>query len=116
MTNIVDMPTQVFPRRKRTVSPGAPQAAPAWTRPQMPFEDIVSGARSGGGFNPGGAFGTGKNTIPSMQRWNRLAPSEQEMQVGIWQDDLGVYAPDVLNLMNKLRPTTARSFAPRWMM
>lgn len=87
---------------------------PMWARPTMPFEGIVSGQRSGAGFNPGGAFGPGGKSLPSIQRWNKLAPSEQAMQTGIWEDEMQVHAPDVFSLMNKLRPTTARSFAPRW--
>jgi len=89
----------------------------------MPFEDIASGARSGGGFNPGGQFGAGTNpygqpqtALPSLQRWNRLAPTEQAMQQGIWKDEMQVAPEDVFGLMNKLRPNTTRSFAPRWMM
>lgn len=87
---------------------------PMWSRPKMPFEDIASGARPGGGFNPGGAFGPGKSTLPSLQHWGQLAPSEQAMQTGIWQDEQQLHSPDIFNLMNKLRPNTASTFAPRW--
>lgn len=110
----------------------------------MPFEDIISGTRQGGGFNPGGAFGprkeatpsvgfagnyagpgnpsgivpgtpaSGGYTLPSLQRWNRLAPSEQAMQTGIWKDEAQIAPNDVFSIMNKLRPKTASSFAPRW--
>ena len=88
---------------------------PAWMRPQMPFEGILSGQRPGTGFNPGAKFGVGKATLPSAQRWNRLAPSEQSMQVGVWQDEMKVHSPDVMFLMNKLRPRTSTAFAPKWM-
>lgn len=95
---------------------------PMWARPKMPFEDIASGARQGGGFNPGGQFGSGTNpygqkqtALPSLQRWGRMAPSEQDMQVGIWKDEMQVDPRDVFSQMNKLRPKTSTSFAPRWM-
>lgn len=90
---------------------------PAWARPRLPSEDILAGTRKGGGFNPGAKFGVGKTPLPSMQRWNRLVPSEQEMNVGLWQDELGAHAPDVFALMQKLRPRTpAASWVPRWML
>jgi hypothetical protein len=120
-----------------------------WARPRMPFEDIISGTRQGGGFNPGGYFGpakpatpgygfstddmngpgggssvvrnvagtsaSGGHDLPSLQRWGKLAPTEQAMQTGIWKDEGQIAPEDVFSLMNKLRPKTATSFAPRWM-
>jgi len=37
------------------------------------------------------------------------------MQTGIWKDEAQIAPDDVFALMNKLRPNTATSFAPRWM-
>ena len=95
---------------------------PMWARPRMPFEDIAAGTRSGAGFNPGNYFGSatsaagtaGGHTLPSLQRWNRLAPSEKSMQQGIWADEAQLHTPDIFALMNRLRPTTAKTWAPRW--
>jgi hypothetical protein len=94
---------------------------PAWAGqqptdapPRNPWQDVLAGARGVANFNPGGAFGVGKETLPSMQRWNRLAPSEQQGAAGYWQDHVGVSADDVYGLMNKLKPAGAFSSAPRW--
>lgn len=75
---------------------------------------VAAGQRSGGGFNPGGQFGPGKNVLPSVQRWNRLAPSEQQGYTGYLEDELGVYSGDVFDLMNRLRPRGAVNATPRW--
>ncbi len=98
------------------------KSGPMWARPRMPFEDIAAGTRFGGGFNPGGYFGTGtspygqpQRALPSAQRWGRLAPSEQAMQTGIWKDEAQIAPADVMSLMQKLRPRTATSWTPKWM-
>ena len=52
--------------------------------------------------------------VPSIQSWNRLAPSEQQGAMGYWEDELGVHAPDVAFTMNRLAPRTGFKFAPKW--
>lgn len=94
---------------------------PSWMKSdpgQQPFHSVLQG-KPMQSFNPGGAFGTnagqGGETLPSYQRWNRLAPSEQQGYQGYLQDSLGVNSNDVMDLMQKLRP--GASFggqAPRW--
>lgn len=94
---------------------------PAWMKSnpgQQPFNDVLAG-RPTQNFNPGAAFGTnagqGGATLPSVQRWNHLAPSEQAGAQGQWSDQYGINPDDVMSLMNKLRPTTSYgSAAPRW--
>lgn len=79
----------------------------------QPFNDVLSG-KPVQNFNPGGYFGVGGVTLPSAQRWNRLAPSEQQGYAGQLQDQYGVNPSDVFSIMNKLRPAGNFSVAPRW--
>lgn len=81
--------------------------------PRNPWQDVLEG-KPAQNFNPGGAFGVGKETLPSIQRWNRLAPSEQQGYTGYLQDHLGVNSQDVYGLMQKLKPAGAMTNAPRW--
>jgi hypothetical protein len=86
---------------------------PSSTLPRNPWQDVLEGKPTQN-FNPGGAFGVGKETLPSIQRWNRLMPSEQQGATGYWQDQLGVSSQDVMGLMQKLKPHGAMSSTPRW--
>lgn len=106
-------------------APAQPASGPAWAQtasaapaapsalPTPPWQDIAAGRASGGGFNPGGRFGPGGETLPSLQRWGRLAPSERAGMQGYWSDQLGVDSNDVMSQMQKLRPQGFGS-APRW--
>lgn len=100
---------------------------PAWMRQQQapnPFQGVVTGQQQGG-FNPGNAFGPGHpganfnpyggQELPSIQRYNRLAPSEKQGLSGFYADQVGVNPQDVMFQMDKLRPQ--QSFGrgvPRW--
>lgn len=81
--------------------------------PTPPWMNVASGASQGGGFNPGGKFGSGGATLPSLQRWGRLAPTERQGMQGYWNDQLGVSSDDVMSQMQKLRPNGFGA-APRW--
>lgn len=88
---------------------------PTWMRQQQapnPFEDVLNGKQSGG-FNPGGQFGAG---IPSVQRFNQLAPSEQQGLQGYYADQLGVNPQDVMWQMHKLAPQRSFNSVPRWVL
>lgn len=99
----------------------APQQtqAPTWAAqagmapPRVPWQDVLEG-RPTQNFNPGGAFGAGRETLPSAQRFNRLSASEQQGYSGYLQDHLKVNPDDVFGLMQKLKPQAGFSSAPRW--
>lgn len=79
------------------------------TPPQVPFFDVLRGSRTP--FTPGGM-----REIPSLQRFSRLGPSEQEGYAGFLEDEKGIPFGDVFALMNRLRPRGAISAAPRWVL
>lgn len=90
---------------------------PTWMKQNpgpQPFHSVLQGQQMQS-FNPGGYFGPGGETLPSYQRYQHLAPSEQQGYTGYLQDTLGVNPQDVYGLMDKLKPTTSfGSAAPRW--
>ncbi|MGH2713302.1 MAG: hypothetical protein ACRDM7_05355 [Thermoleophilaceae bacterium] len=77
--------------------------------PQPPF---ISYLRGDQGVQPYAPPNLGY--VPSAQRFERLAPSEQQGYAGYLEDELGLHAPDVFALMDKLRPRGAMSSIPRW--
>ena len=104
-------------------APGGADGAGGYTPgelPDTPFLSYLRGngpatpeaggpSQSGfGGMNPGGL-----GYVPSAQRWNRLAPSEQAGFGSYLESQRGIHSPDTYFLMNKLRPQQLSS-APRW--
>jgi hypothetical protein len=122
LTPYLSNPSAPDPTGRVTPTWAQPQTSvPTWAQgphysadlPRNPWQNVLEG-KPAQNFNPGSKFGFGKETLPSMQRWNRLAPSEQQGAAGYWQDQLGVSADDVFGLMQKLKPAGAYTNAPRW--
>lgn len=123
LTPYLRNPATPDPTRRVPTWTASPAQVPTWaqpstmiqpgTPPRNPWQDVLEG-KPAQNFNPGGAFGVGKETLPSFQRYNKLAPSEKQGYTGYLQDHLGVSSADVYDLMNKLRPHGAMSSAPRW--
>lgn len=93
--------------------------APTWaaqsglTPPRVPWQNVLEG-KPAANFNPGSAFGAGKEVLPSAQRYGRLMASEKQGYHGYLQDHLKVNPDDVYDLMNRLKPAGGFSSAPRW--
>ena len=88
---------------------------PQWAAPRMPFQDVLAGTRKRA-TNPGGAFNASQ-PMPSIQRFNRLMPSEQQGYTGYLEDELQVDSNDVYGMMQRLAPKGAGMFSqrPRWL-
>lgn len=85
------------------------QAAQQRRLPQVPWLQYASGQMSQlPAYRP-----PGLGTVPSVQQWGRLNPSEQAGYGGYVADELGLWPEDVGWLMKRLAPQGYRQM-PRW--
>lgn len=105
-SSTLQYPPWAYPQGQ-TYGNGAPRA------PRTPFNAIMGGQISAAD-HPFVPAGLGQQDFGSVQQWNTLAPSEQQGQIGYYQDALGVHAPDVQDLMKKLAPQGFGSAVPKW--
>lgn len=91
--------------------PGLPRpGVGGQTLPRPPFLRYVEGQPVRPFAPPGLGY------VPSIQRLRNLAPSEQAGLGGYYEDELGLSAPDVFWLSNRLRPRLSLfGTAPRWL-
>lgn len=55
-------------------------------------------------------------SVPSAQRYRKLAPSEQQGYGGYLESELGLNPADVFWLMQRLAPRGVGNFIPRWLL
>ena len=99
------------------VSPGfMPGVSPEQRQQSLPYQGLpfwqaLQGQQTQAFQTPQMGF------IPSMQRWNRLAPSEQQGFLGIAQSEFGLDANDVMAQTQRLAPRGAGAFsyAPKFL-
>lgn len=96
------------------LTPGNVFGNPARRRMRPPQPPFLGFLRGDAGIRPFAPPGLGY--VPSAQRFNRLAPSERAGAFGYFENELGLHAPDVEFLMNKLRPRGAITSRPRWVL